>query len=302
MSNENIEIEFQDQEWGAILDEQTISENDFLLWNIEEKTLNDYLANTKEDDPQHFYNQWALTRTRNGCTLFWSFWAVSDLTWYKFTQKEILEIHDIAEAKYKWKEANWGWIYKWVDCVRDYWNAKNPSKELVSFRVDLKSSKDLDIIKKLYNAKKTLVIWYRTTIEHYRDSQDNWILDSKAFISTWAKQTWWHCVRYNHSQNIDNYEGRKKFNSYENNQLVWLAKEWTYFPSAYVYFYKEEFESIFKDVQEWAAFFNAIKWAKENGITKWYDDWTFRPSQSISRWEMIWMLKNFNDFLQKDVD
>ena len=298
MNNEEIEIEFQDQEWWAILDENTISKNDFLLWNIEEKTLNDYLEKTQEDNPIHLYNQWALRRTRNGCTLFWSFGAVSDLTWYKFTKKEILEIHDIAEAKYGWKE-NAGWyIHKAVDCVRNYWNAKNPDKELVSFRVNLRSSKDLEIIKKLYKAKKTLVIWYKTTKEHYIDSQDNWVLDSRTFISSWAKQIWWHCVRYNHWKNIDNYEGRKKFNSYVNNQLVWLSKEWTYFPSAYVYFYKEEFKSVFKDVQEWTAFFESIKWAKENNIVKGYWDWTFRPSQNITRWELMWVLKNFDEYLK----
>lgn len=294
----DLEIEFQEQEWWAILDKNSISENDFLLWNIEESILEKYLKYTKEDDPQIFYNQWVLERTRNGCTLFWSFWAISDLTWYKFTQKEILEIHDIAEASYNWLEDKWGYIHKAIDCLRNYWNKKNPDKELVSFRVDLKSSKDLEIIKKLYNAKKTLVIWYRTTKEHYIDSQDNWVLDNKTFISSWAKQTWWHCVRYNHSTNIDNYEWKKKFNSYTNNQLVWLAQEWTYFPSAYVYFYKDEFESIFKDVQEWSAFFEAIKWAKTNWIVNGYNDWTFRTSQNISRWEFIWALKNFDEYLK----
>lgn len=298
MNTKDFEIEFQELEWWAILDENSISENDFLLWNIDEKTLEDYLENTKEDNPKIFYNQAALTRTRNACTLFWSFWAISDLTWYKFSQEEILEICDIAEAKYGWKEASWGYIYKAVDCVRNYWNEKNPEKEVVSFRVNLRDSKDLDIIKKLYEKKKTLVIWYRTTIEHFKDSQDNWVLDNTCFLSCWAKATWGHCIRYNHSQNIDNYEWRKKYNSYENNQLVWLANEWTYYPSVYVYFYKSEFESIFKDVQEWAAFFEAIKWAKENWIVRGYWDWTFRPSQSISRWELVWVLKNFDDYLK----
>jgi len=294
----NLEKEFLELEWWAILDQNTISKNDFLLWNLEKDKLEDYLDNIKPETPKIFYNQAKLNRTRNACTLFWSFWAVSDLTGYNFSEKEILEICDIAEKYYGWRE-DYGWyIYKAVDCVRNYWNKKFPEKKLVSFRIDLKSEKDLEIIKKLYEARKTIVIWYRTTKEHYIDSQDNWVLDRDCFVSCGSKITGWHCIRYNFWMNIDNYIDRKKYNSYVNEKLVKLVKEWTYFISWYVFFYKDEFDEIFSDVQEWAPFYEAIKWAKENWIIHWYDDWTFRPNNSITRGETIWVLYNFNEYLK----
>jgi len=293
---ENTEI----LEGWAILDQNTISENDFLLWNLEEKTLNDYLENVTPDNPSNFYDQADLKRTRNWCTLFWSFGAVTDLTWHIFSKEEILEIHNIAEKKYWWKENHWGYIYRAVDCVRNYWNTKNPWKEIISFRVDLRSQKDLDLIVKLYKAKKTLVIWYKTTTEHWKDSQDNWILDKDCFVSCGAKVHWGHCIRYNHWLNIDNYINHKKHNSYINEKLVKLSKEGTYFPSAYVYFYKEDFETwIFKDVLKDDAFYGQIKNIKDKWIIHWYPDWTFKPNKTITRGEMAVVANNILNYIDK---
>lgn len=235
--------DFIDNENWAILDENSISDNDYLLWSVEHDSLNKHLNNIKPDNVIYGYNQASTRRTRMACTLYWNIWAVSDLTEYKFSHQEILEICDIAEKDYGWSESRGWYIFKWVDCVRNYWNNNNPDKQIVSFRINLKT--DTEILNKL-EWKKTLVIWYRTTREHYVDSQDNWVLDKKCFISCWAKQLWGHCIRYNNQENIDNYKGHKKYNAYYNNNLQFLSKEWTYFKYAYVYFYKNDVKDIIK--------------------------------------------------------
>jgi hypothetical protein len=95
--------------------------------------------------------------------------------------------------------------------VRRIWNKQNPDKKIVSFAVDLTESNLYD---KLTKAGKTIVISYKTSFAHYKDSQDNGKLDNKCFVSCGEKQTGGHCIRHRAGLNIDNYDGRKKFNVY----------------------------------------------------------------------------------------
>jgi hypothetical protein len=41
-----------------------------------------------------------------------------------------------------------------------------------------------------------------------------------------------------------------------------------------------------------------IKFLKEKGITTWYADWSFRPNQPITRWEMGVMMKRLFDLVK----
>ena len=60
--------EFELQYQGAILDENTISPNDYILGGASDLSVQ--LENINPDNPIHFYNQSAQRRTRNGCTLY----------------------------------------------------------------------------------------------------------------------------------------------------------------------------------------------------------------------------------------
>lgn len=278
-NKENIQDEIL--EWWLILDENTISENDFILWGNSDLSVR--LEDITPDVVKLFYNQGAQKRTRNGCTNYASFWCISDLNWHDFILEEILEIHNLAEEKYWWKEASWNYLYKAVDCLRNYRNEKNPNDKVISFRVDLLSEE----AQKLIAGGKTIMIWYKTTIKHYKDSQDNWVLDSDTF--KWETINWGHAIRHNSWNNIDNYIGVKKYNTYENKKLVDYVKEGTYFRYWYVFFKQEE--GIFKDVPKNHPFYESIKWAKENGIVNGYEDGTYRPNQPITRWELAVIIK-----------
>lgn len=282
------EIQEEILEGWAILDENTVSENDFLFW------ANDLDARLKTLKPDAFnisYNQAAQRRTRNWCTNYMAFSAISDMLWITFTLEEILEIHLLAEKKYGWGESWWNYLYKAVDCVRDYYNAKNPDNQLISYRIDLLSKE----AQTLFDAWKTIMLWYRTTSEHYQDSQDNWKLDSASFKN--AKRIWWHAIRKNKDQNRDNYIGTKKFNDYQNENLVQYVREWTYFRYGYVFFEKEE--SIFADVPKNHTFYDAIKWAKENDLVNGFDDWTFRPGKELQRDQFVAILKRYHEKFMK---
>lgn len=298
----NMEKEFFES-WAKFRE----NKNDYKLGSIWDRTLSECLANTKADNITHQYNQAQLHTsqpyedTRWSCALFGNFGAVSDLTWYEFTKSDILEIQKSAVDNYWLEMHKWMYLDKARDCVRNWWNNKNPNKRLITFTINLRdnSEKNIKILNELYKKNKTLVIWYHTTKEHYVDSQDNGVLDLDAFLSAGYEDNWWHCVRYNKARNIDNYYEYKKYNIYENNKLVALSNEWTYFKYAYVYFFAEDFEKIFTDVYEWAPFYDAIKWAKDKWLVNWYDDGSFRPNDKISRWEFVWILKKYDEINNK---
>jgi hypothetical protein len=59
----------------------------------------------------------------------------------------------------------------------------------------------------------------------------------------------------------------------------------------------EEKEKLFKDVSNDSWAFEAIKWARDEGIFKGYDDGTFRPNQPVTRAEMAVLLKRIDEKL-----
>ena len=226
---ENLEFELK-YSWLLVWEENFASSD----YALSDSILVDRLKNIIPDNPVYEYDQSAQYRTRNACTLYMWIKMISDLWNYKFSIGEILEICDLAEKNYGWNEEKWNWLYRSIDCVRDYWNNKNPDKEIISFSFNI-DSKEFEILK---NSWKTLGVGYSTSVWYYLDSQDNWNIDKNTF--SWEKKTWWHAVCFNNWKIIDNYFWKKKFNSYKNEKIINLSKEWTFFRNWYVFFKKEE--------------------------------------------------------------
>lgn len=63
--------------------------------------------------------------------------------------------------------------------------------------------------------------------------------------------------------------------------------------SMYVLFDKKDLDYLFKDVTNESWAFEALKWAKENGVVNGYGDGSFRPNQPITRAEMVQVLYNY---------
>lgn len=277
---ENTELDIQ----GLILDDNTIIESDFIIL-ADDKIVIPHNENTKSI----FYNQSTLRGerpywdTRWSCGLFWIMWVISDLTWYEFTKEDILSIQRLAVDKYKLK-VPWGmYMYRAVDCLRNWWNAKFPDKKLISFRTHIWSDIFLEALQK----KHSLVVWYKTSIEYYKDSQDDWKISKEDYPKWWG-----HLVRtnfLNRSVKIDdNYFGTKKFNTYENDKIIKLKENWVFFPSAYLFLFDTSIKDDIRDNID----LEKAKEAMDNLFWNWLN-----PRKSASRQEVATMMQRIYEKL-----
>jgi len=248
-----------------------VSDNDYLFWS-DNITIN---QNTNKD--KYWYNQSAQTRTRNACVIYWNCGVISDLTWYKFSEAEILEIVDLAEKSYGWSESWWMAFARWTDCVRTWWNKKFPDNQLITFRIDIWSEKFNEALDKWHS----LTVWYKTSRDYLLDSQEDWEIQWEDF-----KKNWWHLVRlykkWNNFRIIDNYDWKKIYNDYINNKIEKLQKNWVYFISAYLYLYNNDYmsEQIKENID--------LEWAKIM-FEKWFWNW-LNAREPMSRQEVMQVL------------
>lgn len=89
---------------------------------------------------------------------------------------------------------------------------------------------------------------------------------------------------------VDNYQGRKVYNEYDIVEFKELLANGIIFGEGYIYLNYNTM--IFSDISENSPFYEAIKWCKDNGVTKGYEDGSFKPNQPITRGEMAQMLFN----------
>jgi len=267
-----------------LIDWDNVSELDYRLWSS-----NPLDIPVNKNTNNYFYNQGKKERTYNACVLYAnaaSLWYTMD---YEFSEKELLEIVELAEKEYWWKEDYWMYISKWVDCVRNYWNKKFPDNKVKTFRMTIG---DEDFAKALKNNYR-IVVWYRTCREYYKDSQDDWIVQWEEF----SNFHWWHCVSslFWVAEIIakdewiliqDNYTWSKKFNIYYNNKIAKLKNSWTFFPSAFIYLKEKTMADTIKDNIDLDA-------AKEM-FDKWYWNW-LNPREPMSRQEVMTVLKRILD-------
>lgn len=249
-----------------------VKDTDYLFW-----TDNITISQNK-NTIKYEYNQAEQTRTRNACVIYWNCWVISDLTWYKFSESELLEIVDLAEKSYGWSESWWMAFARWTDCVRNWWNTKFPDKQLITFRLDIWSEYFYEALDKWHS----LTVWYKTSKDYLIDSQDNWEIQWEDF-----KKWWWHLVRcykkWNNIRIIDNYSWKKIFNDYINNNLEVLQKNWVFFISAYLYLLKDE--TMKEEIKNNIDLENAKKFF-DRGYTNWLN-----PKAPITREEMFALLE-----------
>lgn len=278
-----------------LLDSKTISESDFKFW-ADDNIVITYNTNTTK----HLYNQaefrWKVTSdnytiyedTRWSCALFWTMWVISDLTWYLFTQADILEINRLAIDHYNlW--VPWGMrMSKATDCVRTWWNNKFPKEQLTSYRLVIWDDKYNEALEK----KHSLSVWYHTSVEMHNDSQDDWVLQWDTFPNDWG----WHLVRLNKDwvKSIDdNYKSIKAFNTYEIQHIEKLKADRVYFNSAYLFLYTKTMEDKIRENidLEWAQIlYDKKRW-------NWLD-----PRWNSSRQEMMQVNYRQEEYFKLEID
>lgn len=235
----NYKIEEQNSPW-IILDNNTISEADYIIWSDDKIEID-----VNENENKFYYNQWKKRepKTNWSCWPFGSVGALSDLTWIEATEEDLLRINKLAIEKY-WLKIPWGmYMHKAVDCIRDDYNTRHIGKrQIISIRCTIGDEVFIEALKKWHS----LIVWYRTSTEYYKDSQDDWVINKDDY-----PKNGWHLVRTNFKEfniNIDdNYFWTKKYNTYINNKILELKKNWVFFPSAYLFLYKETMEDKIRD-------------------------------------------------------
>lgn len=143
----------------------------------------------KKDEIRYEYNQWKNKWSEKSCTIFTAIWAASDLTNYKFSEKEIKEIDEMSYERGRVRWEGW-YVQSAFKLVADWWNANEALVKkywkLAYYRI---SKYDEDVFEGVIN--KLYTVWgnYHPTTEYNIDRCDGMI----DWTDFW-KQTNWHAV------------------------------------------------------------------------------------------------------------
>jgi len=199
--------------------------------------LNDII----ETPSKNFLNTWIAYNQRevhkNSCFLHWPFWAVSDITGYKFTLEERKELTEQAWAS-EYANPKWGGYFDyWVKQVCKLYNEKHasPSQRLSYYRLSFPQRE------KFLDKGYSLVCWYFTSKALRADKYD----DDTINFSKWDydKSGYWHCVRMFKEdwkvKIVNNYEWVSNYNIFEIEDIKKLKDKGIFFKNAYAVIIKE---------------------------------------------------------------
>lgn len=174
------------------------------------------------------YNQSAQYKTRNWCTIYSAITEVSYLMDYKFSLCQIYEIGDKMIKDWKLDPNKWAYLSDAVDYTRRWWNENFPEEKIESYQI---SYRDLELRKVLtHEVVRLTQIWYRTSLELYRDLQENWVATKKDY-----PKDGWHAVSQYWLNTIDNYKWKLKFNRYSFQYLQDLISNGVIYPNWYLF-------------------------------------------------------------------
>lgn len=180
---------------------------------------------------KHAYNQkqrdWSSC-----CTIFSAFTVISNIMDYKFSDREIEEMIQLAETKW-YVRLKWWATKKGVETAVEYWNKKYPSKKVLYF-VDMHGSDVfLELTKKWYPYSSTI----RWDSEWSRDRSDNWWVDGVSFLKKRGHALCWYSEFW--CRKLDSYNWyRSRYNDYGVSNPEKLLNNWNmYYP---VYFIIQE--------------------------------------------------------------
>lgn len=226
-------------------------ETDFLIWDVGEIPRLE-----QQDNIIYQYDQWSSL----DCTIYSSFWAISDLMNYEFNSTEI---NEMVEKSFEMGRirGRWWQTQSWVDCVRKYWNEKNSDNKVISVRTTIGADDFWEAFEKWY----TIVVTYRGNSAYNLDAWQDGIVNGTKFIPS----TYWHAtttIKLDWVNIKDSYKGRtwnkEDRNIYKLEDIMGLVRDNTYYPACY-YFVKEN--NIEKDIAEIKRL-SEFRWRIEQNI------------------------------------
>jgi hypothetical protein len=216
---------------------EVYNDKDYIFkWDIIEKSRWTFKSNNKIQ----YHQKW------NSCFIFWALWAVSDLTWVVFTEKEQDELIATAWAS-KYADPKWWWYFwYWMNLVCKFYNKNyaKGSERLEYYRVP--SSEFPKFWEKWYS----IFYWYKNTKKLVADKRDDWILNFSWWDYTWDDKWNWHWIRILEDTSrkiVNNYWWLSSVNIYWVDDYEKQIENWMFFNFWYVPVIKD----WTKDWTEW---------------------------------------------------
>lgn len=258
---------------GAILTPDTISERDYILGGDSPLSVKIALA-YNPNKVRRMFNQGLQTWSLYTCTICSAFTVLMYNTGQVYTMEDVKAVAGRMEKDGLFNPTGWAKLKDAIDYVRRYNNERSEIK-VDSFQIAVWSAEHREA------GAKNLAIQYGffTSRDFYLDSQDDGIVSGVSFPKGWGHAVTDIDVR----DTLDNYEGGKKYNEYELENMVALKNNGVIFPAGYI-FLKQTY-SMFTDVSENSPFYPFIKEMADKGIMKGQDG-KFRPKDSVTREEM----------------
>ena len=176
----------------------------------------------KKDEIRFSYNQYKNKRSWVSCTIFAAVWMLSDLMNYEFSYDEIHEIDELSYERWRTR-GQWWWVQSAVKLVADWWNERNPDKQVAYFRV---SKYDDDIMENCLDKLYALDWNLHITDEYHKDSID-WMVDWTDF---WTLTSW-------HSVCITKKDWQRSVKDSWSTPYYWLKNKLSKITNFWPYFY-----------------------------------------------------------------
>lgn len=176
----------------------------------------------KKDEIRFSYNQYKNKRSYVSCTIFAAVWMLSDLMNYQFTYDEIKEIDELSYERWRIR-GQWWWVQSAVKLVADWWNERNPDKQVAYYRV---SKYDDDIMENCLDKLYALDWNLHITDEYHKDSID-WMVDWTDF---WTLTSW-------HSVCITKKDWQRSVKDSWSTPYYWLKNKLSKITNFWPYFY-----------------------------------------------------------------
>lgn len=251
---------------GLVL-ESTTNDSDYLLGGSQVPALP---VLKKTYDVQ--YNQNEIDKC--SCFLLSFVGAASDQTGYRFSKADISEMFQALKDEGKFIPGVGGRFADGADAVRRWWNSKNPLRPMTTFRMEYGTSGFASAVVAGYS----VVTGISVDQEFVKDSQDDGKVNGVSFEKKWN-----HAVRSRGAEIVDNYLGVLKRNVYSLAKPEELLKNGNVIVPCFGLVVQDK--AIFPDVPSGSDFFEAAKFAFENGLTARKEGENFEPNRPISRGE-----------------
>lgn len=215
------------------------SDSDYRLWSTDNLDL-DKLPDMRGLEVKPLYNQAEMDISRNGCVLYATMCVFSTMTGHIFTLEDRKEIVRLAIAEYGYNTSSGMLLYRWVDCIRHWYNAKFLDNQVKTYRVSMALNEAQLVLKKWY----PIITWHKLPVQPkvyniLTDAHDNGVIDALSSSEYWQGK-FGHAITnsiiWGVSHIVDNYNNHSTvpYNVYKHERVQQFANEGYHFANWYI--------------------------------------------------------------------